>query len=249
MLDLFNGGKGIIFPHLFTQGKASIPVNGLIWMGEEEFMLRQIDEKLAQGFTCIKLKIGALDFDKECNILSYIRKQYSEQQITLRVDANGAFLANETLGKLKTLATFGIHSIEQPIKQGQRLAMAQLCKQTPIPVALDEELIGVHIYEEKEKLLKQIRPQFIILKPSLLGGFTHCREWINLADKLNIGWWITSALESNVGLIAISQFTATLNNSLPQGLGTGQLYSNNTDSPLFIKKGFMYYKVARAGKR
>lgn len=241
LLDLHNGGKRIIFENNFSVGKNGILINGLIWMGKPEFMRRQIDEKLSQGYTCLKMKIGALDFEKECELLSYIRKQYPADQITLRVDANGAFAIEDAIGKLKTLSQYDLHSIEQPIRQGQPQILANLCKQTPLPIALDEELIGVMESDEKKELLQQIQPQFIILKPSLLGGFLHCREWIKLAEKVSIGWWITSALESNIGLNAIAQFTASLNNSLPQGLGTGQLYSNNIASPLEISNGYLHY--------
>ncbi|WP_317170122.1 o-succinylbenzoate synthase [Rhodocytophaga rosea] len=244
LLDLRNGGKRIIFKNDFSAGKTGIPINGLIWMGKPEFMRQQIDEKLMQGYTCLKLKIGALDFDKECELLGYIRKQYPAEQITLRVDANGAFSTGDALEKLKILAQYDLHSIEQPIRQGQWSEMASLCRHTPLLIALDEELIGV--IDKKQELLQTIHPQFIILKPSLLGGFHHSLEWIKLAEKMNIGWWITSALESNIGLNAISQFTASLNNPLPQGLGTGQLYSNNITSPLEISKGYLHYNLARS---
>jgi o-succinylbenzoate synthase len=239
--DLRNGGNRQIFPSLFTQGQQAIPINGLIWMGEKAFMQKQIDEKIAQGFTCVKMKIGAIDFEQECALLQYIRNQYTADQITLRVDANGAFSTSDALEKLTILSRFDLHSIEQPIRAGQAEEMSRLCSHTPLPIALDEELIGVSEYEEKQALLQTIRPQYIILKPTLLGGFRHCQEWIQLAEKLNIGWWITSALESNIGLNAVSQFTATFANPLPQGLGTGQLYHNNIDSPLEIRQGHLYY--------
>ncbi len=241
LLDLYNGGKRIIFPTEFTAGKKGIPINGLIWMGDEAFMRKQIDEKLNQRFACIKMKIGAIDFSKELALLTYIRSQYCAEQLMLRVDANGAFSSDVVLEKLQALSSLHIHSIEQPIKQGQVLHMAKLCKQSPLPIALDEELIGVMQKSDKKMLLQQIAPQYIILKPSLLGGFKHCSEWIELAEELHIGWWITSALESNIGLNAISQFTATFNNPLPQGLGTGQLFSNNISSPLQIVKGQLFY--------
>lgn len=243
-LDLLHGGKRIIFKNDFSSGKTGISINGLIWMGKPDFMRRQIDEKLAQGYTCLKMKIGAMDFDKECELLGYIRKKYPAEQITLRVDANGAFSAAEAQGKLKYLTQYELHSIEQPIRQGQWETMAALCRHTSVPVALDEELIGTMAYAEKNKLLYTIKPQYIILKPSLLGGFGHCREWIKIAENQGIGWWITSALESNVGLNAISQFTASFSSPLPQGLGTGQLYTNNITSPLEIKEGYLYYNPA-----
>ena len=231
----------VLFPSNFTQKKHPIPINGLIWMGDEAFMLAQIQQKLQQGFSCIKMKIGAIDFDQEIAIIESIRRQYSKDQIELRVDANGAFAVNEAIEKLKVLAAFDIHSIEQPIKQGQYAAMEQLCKTSPLPIALDEELIGFFDYKAKEKLLQQIRPEYIILKPSLIGGYKGSEEWITIAEGLGIKWWITSALESNIGLNAIAQWTFTRNNNLPQGLGTGSLYTNNFESPLQVAKGNLYY--------
>ena len=239
-LDLQNGGKRMLFDTPFSRGAAGMEINGLVWMGTEAFMRQQIDAKLAAGFRCLKLKIGAIDFDRECALLHRIRQHYPPEQITLRVDANGAFSPEEALEKLKRLSEYGLHSIEQPIKAGQIEAMASLCAATPLPIALDEELIGVMQNDDKKQLLETVRPQYIILKPSLLGGFAHCREWIGLADNQHIGWWITSALESNIGLNAIAQFTATYHNPLPQGLGTGQLYHNNIASPLEIREGFLH---------
>ncbi len=237
LLDLENGGKRILFPSGFTSSKKNIPINGLVWMGEPDFMRAQIKDKIEKGFNCIKLKIGALDFEQELAILKEIRKHYSAKDIEIRVDANGAFHPDEALTKLKRLADFDLHSIEQPIKAGQIDKLARLCQSSPLPIALDEELIGIHEFKEQKKLLEKIRPQYIILKPSLTGGFQASETWINLANGLNIGWWITSALESNIGLNAIAQWTATLNNSMPQGLGTGQVFSNNFESPLEIKNG------------
>lgn len=233
--DLQNGGKQQLFPSLFSEGKAGIPVNGLIWMGEPEFMLQQITEKLNAGFHCIKLKIGSLDFEKELEILGSIRKKYSAGQITLRVDANGAFQPDEAIEKLQKLTQFDLHSIEQPIAAGQWEKMALVCKNSPLPVALDEELIGIHDKNEKEELLNTIRPHFLILKPSLHGGFSGCIEWIELAEQRSIGWWVTSYLESNIGLNAIAQWTFQQNAEGHQGLGTGQLFTNNIPSPLEIK--------------
>lgn len=230
-----------LFPSDFTDGKAKIPINGLIWMGEKSFMKEQIQEKIEQGFHCIKLKIGAIDFEKEIELLQYIRKEFSAEAIELRVDANGAFDPDEALEKLQRLSELDLHSIEQPIKQGQAEEMAKLCQETPLPIALDEELIGIVQKAEKEQLLAQIKPQYIILKPSLLGGFAASNEWINLAKKHTIGWWITSALESNVGLNAIAQFTFKKETNLPQGLGTGSLYTNNIKAPLEVKKEFLTY--------
>ncbi len=233
----------ILFPSDFTNGQKSIPINGLIWMGEEAFMKEQIEAKLADGFHCIKLKIGAIDFETELQLLQYIRQNYTPRQIEIRVDANGAFDSNTALIKLNQLTGFKLHSIEQPIAKNQHDRMSELCKITPIPIALDEELIGVFTLEEKEALLQKIKPQFIILKPSFIGGFKGTKQWIDLADKYQIGWWITSALESNVGLNAIAQWTYLQNNSMPQGLGTGGLYLNNFESPLEVKNGNLWHKT------
>ena len=230
-----------LFPSDFTEGKKNMLINGLVWMGEEYFMKTQIEEKLAQGFSCIKLKIGAIDFEKELGLLRFIRQNFDAKTIEIRVDANGAFSSNEALSKLNELNEFELHSIEQPIKANQIQEMKLLCEQTPFPIALDEELIGVFGLENKRKLLEEIKPQYIILKPSLVGGFKGTLEWISIAESLNIGWWITSALESNVGLNAITQFTFTVNNPMPQGLGTGGLYTNNFDCPLEIEKGKIKY--------
>ena len=232
-----------LFSSDFTNGKDAITINGLVWMGEEAFMKQQMEEKLADGFRCIKLKIGAIDFQQELDLLAFIRKHFDAGTIEIRVDANGAFSPDEALDKLQLLSQYQLHSIEQPIKAGQFDAMQQLCKQTPFPIALDEELIGVFTYEDKVKLLETIQPQYIILKPSFIGGIKGSLEWIEIAEKRNIGWWITSALESNVGLNAIAQFTYTLNNKMPQGLGTGGLYTNNFDCPLEIKKGQLFYNI------
>lgn len=231
-----------LFPSAFTEGRDSIPINGLIWMGEETFMLEQIQQKLEQGFSCIKLKIGAINFEKEIALLQSIRKKYSAEEIELRVDANGAFTPEEALQKLQRLNEIDLHSIEQPIKQGQFQEMAKLCAATPLPIALDEELIGVFSVTKKQELLQTIKPQYIILKPSLIGGFKGTQEWIDLAEKYHIGWWITSALESNVGLNAIAQFTYTKQTKMPQGLGTGSLYTNNIKSPLAVKGEQLTYQ-------
>jgi len=234
-----------LFPSEFTQSKASIPINGLIWMGSEAFMKQQIKEKIEAGFSCIKMKIGAIDFDTEINLLKSIRKEFLSNDLELRVDANGAFQPDSALDKLQLLAKLDLHSIEQPIKAGQFEAMAKLCKETPLPIALDEELIGIFSKEKKEKLLEAIRPQYIILKPSFIGGFQGSEEWIQLASERDIGWWVTSALESNVGLNAISQWTFSLKSNRIQGLGTGGLFSNNIDSPLTIKNGTLRYDYQR----
>jgi o-succinylbenzoate synthase len=234
-----------LFPSKFTQSQDSIAINGLIWMGSEAFMKSQIEAKLKSGFNCIKMKIGAIDFQTEIRLLKSIRKQFSSKDVELRVDANGAFHPNEALEKLKILSDLNLHSIEQPIKQGQLETMALLCEQSPLPIALDEELIGVFSVINKQKVLQTINPHYIILKPSLVGGFQGSDGWINLAEKQNIGWWITSALESNVGLNAIAQYTYIKNNNLPQGLGTGSLFTNNFESPLQVKNGKLQYNINR----
>ena len=230
-----------LFTSGFTEKRSPIPINGLIWMGDESYMHEQIQQKLDEGFRCIKMKIGAIDFDKEISVLQSIRGKYSKNEIELRVDANGAFAPKDALQKLNILAGLDIHSIEQPIKPGNLSQMKELCLKTPIAIALDEELIGISELDKKEALLKFIRPQYIILKPSLVGGYKGSQEWIDLAKKYNIEWWVTSALESNIGLNAIAQWTYTLKNPLPQGLGTGSLYINNLESPLTVAEGNLYY--------
>ena len=226
-----------LFPSEFEKGEKSILINGLVWMGTSE----EMKEKIEVGFNCIKLKIGAIDFDKEVELLAYIRSHFTPEMMEIRVDANGGFTANEALSKLEILSGYQIHSIEQPIQIKQYDTMAELAKTTKIPIALDEELIGVFSVEEKEELLSKIRPQFIILKPSLLGGFKRSMQWIEIAEKLEIGVWITSALESNIGLNAIAQFTYCLESRMPQGLGTGGLYTNNFESPLVVREGALWY--------
>lgn len=242
-ISLGSSNEFIIFPSAFTKSLDSIPINGLVWMGSEDFMRGQISEKIDSGFNCIKLKIGAIDFQTELNILKSIRKEFSESDIELRVDANGAFSTREALEKLKKLSDYKIHSIEQPIKPGQYDEMASLCDVTPIPIALDEELIGVFGRDRKKVLIQDIKPQYIILKPSLIGGFKGSSEWIDLAKENDINWWVTSALESNIGLNAIAQWTYTLENKMPQGLGTGGLFTNNFVSPLTVKNGTLRYNI------
>ena len=241
LLDLMNGGVKMIYESGFNRNEEPIPINGLIWMGEKETMISQLQEKLKEGFDCIKLKIGSLPFKDELSILELARAEGKASKLTLRVDANGAYSYEEANRILEELAKLQIHSIEQPIKQGQIAKMALLCKNSPVPIALDEELIGVFGRQQKKQLLADIRPQYIILKPTLLGGLQQTREWIDLAEELHIGWWITSALESNVGLNAICQFCATFNIHLPQGLGTGGLYINNIDAPLEVSAGHIKY--------
>jgi len=229
------------YPGAFTNNAKQIPINGLVWMGDKDFMLQQIQSKIEEGFKCIKMKIGAIDFDTELALLKSIRNQFSETQIELRVDANGAFSPSEAMAKLDALSKFGIHSIEQPIKQDQWKEMALLCANSPIPIALDEELIGITEKAYQIQMLDFIRPQYIILKPSLLGGIEASNQFIEIAEKASIGWWATSALESNVGLNAIAQWVSNINTDRPQGLGTGKLFTNNIYSPLVIKNGHLVH--------
>lgn len=230
LLDLRNGGCRQILDSPFLKGSA-LPINGLIWMGGLDFMLQQIEIKIRDGYRCIKLKVGGLDFEKECDILQYVRRKYFREDITIRLDANGAFKPEDALYKLQELSKFGIHSIEQPLKVGAPL-LPELCAKSPIPIALDEELIQVKV--PKGEFLQSIKPQFIILKPSLHGGLFSCQQWIEEAVKAGIGWWITSALESSIGLNVIAQFTAGYAIQLPQGLGTGTIYTDNIGSPLEV---------------
>jgi len=241
LLDLKANGSKILFPSAFTEGKTGISINGLVWMGDKDFMQKQIRDKIAAGYRCIKLKVGAIDFKTELEIISGIRNEFSPNDMEIRLDANGGFSPIDAFEKLNKLSNFQIHSIEQPIKPRQFEAMAELCQKSPIPIVLDEELIGVNPLE-KETILEQIKPSYIILKPSLIGGFRASEEWIRLAEKQDIGWWTTSALEANIGLNAIAQWTFTSNSQLPQGLGTGQLYLKNIPSPLEIEKAKLFYK-------
>ena len=230
------------FPSEFTEGKDSIKINGLIWMGTSDYMKEQLEEKLSKGFSCIKLKIG-VDWNAEKQILKSLREQFPKDKIELRVDANGAFSPEQAKIVLQELAELHIHSIEQPIQAGNWKAMAELCHSTPTPIALDEELIGVLNYESKKTLIKEIKPQYIILKPALVGGFSGSDEWIQLAEQNNIGWWITSALESNIGLNAIAQYTYTKNNPMPQGLGTGALFTNNFETNLHLEGERLWFDI------
>jgi o-succinylbenzoate synthase len=239
--SLYSEDPYLLFPSAFTKGRDTVPINGLIWMGDEAFMKTQIDEKLALGFDCIKMKIGAIDIQKELALLGFIRSHFTKEVMTLRVDANGGFTPTSAAIILKELAALGIHSIEQPIQAGQPIAMKALCAETPTPIALDEELIGIIDLEKKRALLEAVQPQFIILKPSFVGGFKGSQEWISLADELGIGWWITSALESNIGLSAIAQWTYELKAKGAQGLGTGGLYTNNIMAPLEVHQGHLVY--------
>ncbi len=242
LLDLKNPQAGVLMPSSFTNGEAGVEINGLVWMNIPAEMARQIDEKLAEGYTCIKLKIGAVNWHDELRLIDGIRKRFSPEQVTIRVDANGAFTPAEAPGKLKQLSQFNIHSIEQPISAGQWGHMAELSANSPVPVALDEELIGFFHPDECERLMEKIRPQYVVLKPSLVGGFAMSDVWINLAEKYGVGWWLTSALESNIGLSAIAQYCASKPINMPQGLGTGMLFYNNFDSPLKISNGRLFYR-------
>lgn len=231
----FERGTASLWDTPFSRGEQGIPINGLIWMGSYTQMLSQIEAKMQAGFRCIKLKIGAINFEEELSLLKIIRRHFSAKEIELRVDANGAFSPAEALEKLQRLSELDLHSIEQPIRAGQWDSMARLSQLSPLPIALDEELIGVHSTSRKKELLETIHPQYIILKPSLHGGLRGSQEWIAAASQLGIGWWITSALESNIGLNAIAQWCATLHNPLPQGLGTGALFTDNIPMPLEVR--------------
>ncbi|MFH1762504.1 MAG: o-succinylbenzoate synthase [bacterium] len=237
LLDLDQGGKRILFASDFTAGAASIPINGLIWMGDYDFLSKQVEQKLSDGWQCLKIKIGGLDFNRELELLRHIRTGFNAEQLELRVDANGAFTADEAMGKLDKLASFNLHSIEQPIKPEQTKALKALCRDSPVPVALDEELVGKRDKRSLEKFFDEVSPAYIVLKPSLLGGFKQCGQLIKLAEDRNIGFWITSSLESNIGLNALAQWTYTLDCPGFQGLGTGRLFKNNIPSPLTVYKG------------
>jgi o-succinylbenzoate synthase len=240
-IDHMSGEDRVLFETNFTNGKVGIPINGLIWMGDKRSMLDQVETKINDGFRILKFKVGAIDFNVELEILKSVRSSFSKSDLEIRLDANGAWDANEAIEKLNRLSTFGIHSIEQPIASGQMEAMRMISEQSPIDIALDEELIGASGAQEMQHILSFINPAYIILKPSLLGGIKASEKWIRMAEKLKIGWWITSALESNIGLNAIAQWAATLNTILPQGLGTGQLFTNNFPSPLTIESNKLWY--------
>ena len=243
MLDLRRQERGVLFDTAFTRGEVGIRINGLVWMGSYEEMLQRMEEKLEKGFGCVKLKIGAIDFDQELDLIKRIRQRFSFHDVELRLDANGAFPYEEALYKLELLSQYAIHSIEQPIRQGQWAYMAELCRESPLPIALDEELIGVNDPEMKAHMLSIIKPRYIVLKPSLHGGMQGCREWIAAANELGIGSWITSALESNIGLNAIAQFASDVYGDdirMPQGLGTGQLFTDNIEMGLFIQNDMLF---------
>lgn len=246
--DHVSACEKILFQSDFTASKRSIPINGLIWMAERSTMLNSVKRKLDEGWNCLKLKIGGIDFEDELRILGYIRREFSGKELEIRLDANGAFSVQDAYDRLERLSKFKIHSIEQPIRQNQWEEMAKLCNSSPIDIALDEELIGISDIENKEKMLTIINPKYIILKPSLIGGFKSSSEWIDIAKRQNIGFWVTSALESNIGLNAIAQWTATLNTNNAQGLGTGSLFVNNFDSPLILKNNELYYDNTKQWK-
>jgi L-alanine-DL-glutamate epimerase-like enolase superfamily enzyme len=210
-------------------------------MGSPADMLRQAHQKVSQGHTCLKLKVGALEFGEECALLAEIRRRYPAERLELRLDANGAFTPEVALDRLGELAQFQIHSIEQPLKPGQWAALAALCATSRVKIALDEELIGISSTGRRQKLLAEIRPHYLVLKPALLGGFAAAEAWLELARQAGIGWWVNSALESNIGLNALGQWTSALNPATVQGLGTGQLYSNNIPSPIKPVRGTLVY--------
>lgn len=245
LLDLKTGGRRELFSTEFTDGQTCIYINGLIWMGAKKYMLKQVEEKLNQKFRCLKLKIGLQRYPDELQIIKYIRKHFHAKELELRVDANGAFDPGSVMEMLKKLADMEVHSVEQPIKPGQWEEMALLCRNSPIPVALDEELTGKPTLEQKRSLIYAIRPHYLVLKPGLLGGFQQAEEYLNLAKQNNIGYWITSALESNIGLNAIAQWTFTLGNPIAQGLGTGKLYRQNVKCPLTLEGDRMFYHASK----
>lgn len=240
--DLDVSGTKQLFPSAFTLGQRSIPINGLVWMGDKATMKQRIREQIEKGFNTVKMKIGAIGIDDELELLQAVRAEFDANTITLRVDANGAFNAQQAPDVLKRLTDIGVHSIEQPVHAGSYEVMAELCATTPVSIALDEDLIGLNTRDAKVDLLDNVKPQYIVIKPSLVGGWVATQEWIDLAKARNIGWWITSALESSIGLNAIAQYTATLNVQLPQGLGTGGVYTNNIPSPLRAERGALHFR-------
>lgn len=240
LLDLKNGGRRIIYQNFYAIGRQGIPINGLVWMDKIEQMKEEALKLIDKGFECIKLKIGALDFEDECKMLAFIREQKGGDKVILRVDANGGFRDDEALHQLKELKQFNLHSIEQPIRKGQQELMAELCAKSPVPIALDEELIGVHAESDMQRLLSRIKPQFIVLKPNLVGGFVQSDLWVKQAQKHHTGWWITSALESNIGLNAIAQYAAGFQSIIHSGLGTGQLYESNFQPYTRVENGYLW---------
>lgn len=239
--DFTGGCQGVYYESPFVHGETSIEINGLVWMGDYDKMIERIEQKLQDGFSCIKLKIGAIDWHKEVDMIEYIRNRYDRDRVEIRVDANGGFTMDNALPRLKRLADLDVHSIEQPIKAGTPALMRFLCDISPLPIALDEELIGKFTTEQKAATLDEIKPTYIVLKPTLVGGFSGATEWIELAEQRGIGWWITSSLESNIGLNALAQWVATLHTTMPQGLGTGGVFSNNFHSPLHLEGDKLKY--------
>lgn len=241
LYDLANGGKRLVFKSDWVDGEYGIPINGLIWMGDKSTMISRVKEKLEQGFRVLKLKIGGIGFDDELDIISSIRKSFSVKELEIRLDANGSFSPENALQRLDSLSRYGIHSLEQPIKAGLPEVMSKICRRSPIDIALDEELIGCRERSQMDELLSEIKPSYIILKPSLCGGFALADQWIDAANEVGASWWATSALESNIGLNAIAQWVSAKQPELPQGLGTGGLYYNNIDSPLCLRGEMLYY--------
>lgn len=240
--DLQVSGTKVLFSSEFTLGRAGIPINGLVWMGDKATMRERIKAQIAAGNRCVKMKIGGIGLDDELQLLADVRSEFNAKELTLRVDANGAFTANTVMPVLERLAELEVESIEQPVAPGLYEVMAELCARSPLPIALDEDLIGINMMVAKKDLLDHVKPQYIVIKPSMVGGWSAAQEWIDIAQERNIGWWITSALESSIGLNAIAQWTATLGVTIPQGLGTGSVYSDNIPSPLTVKAGELSYR-------
>ncbi len=241
LCDLRASGSKVLFPSDFTLGRQGIPINGLVWMGDKATMRQRFQAQIDGGNRCVKMKIGAIGVDDELELLAEVRKNFSARELTLRVDANGAFNHRDVMPVLERLAALDVESIEQPVGQGLYETMAEVCANTPLPIALDEDLVGLHVRGAKQDLLDHVKPQFIVIKPSLVGGWASAQEWIDLAGERGIGWWITSALESSIGLNAVAQWTATLPINRPQGLGTGSVYANNVPSPIAVKGGELRY--------
>lgn len=239
--DFTGGCHGIYYPSDFTSGTGEIEINGLVWMGSFEEMVMRLHQKIEEGYHCVKFKIGAIDWDKELRMIKIVREEFGPEQLMVRVDANGGFTPENALPRMQELYELGVHSIEQPIPPGNPAAMARICRESPLPVALDEELIGCGTYEEREHTAASIHPAFLILKPALCGGFSGAEDWIRIASDMGIGWWVTSALESNVGLNAIAQWTASMGVKGPQGLGTGELFLNNFTTPLTRHNAYLHY--------
>lgn len=242
-LDIANGGRCIYFDSKWIGGGTGIATNGLIWMGDRATMAERIEEKLTEGFHVLKLKIGGINFDDELTLIRDIRRRYSRTDLEIRLDANGSFTPDNAMSRLDQLAEYDIHSIEQPLRAGQPVQTAALCSSSPIPIALDEELIGWRDAQQAAQLLDEIKPQYIILKPTLIGGFAQADTYIREASLRGIGWWATSALESNIGLNAIAQWVAAKEVTIHQGLGTGMLYLNNIPSPLSMHGDRLYYNT------